>query len=289
MRDGEGRWTQRHTHCPVILFEDLSRYLMRTDRPRRENSQLMLWAHRGLLQEVEMQGQLYGVAVLDTGAAFTSRYHATTGTPGIRVRTISERSLKNAFLLERIAEENPGLDVTTLRAGDTVPLSGGDAFCAMTSSGGTVLVNADINAAQNLQRRFWRRHSEAFRVVARGITLAGGSQLWVPQRLGERQRGALGGYGQLVPTGHKTGSCRWEGLAKAKWNTLAGAVPDEGDEDEGDELLGILDEVLERSGEVIVFFRDPSGVIRPSELWYPSKIFWGIVRQQTAKALRRQA
>jgi hypothetical protein len=288
VRDGQGVWVQKQGHCPVILFEDLSRYRMRTDRPRRENSQLMKWAHRGLLDEVRMQGELYGVSILDTGAAFSSRYHGRSGTPGIRVRTLAEKNLKDAFLLERIARENPGLDVATLTAGDIVPLSGGDTFCVMTKDGGRVLVNADINAAQNLQRRFWTRHGEAFRVVARGITVDG-AQRWVPHQLGERLLGALGGYGQLVPTGHETGSCRWEKLAKVKWSRLAGVFAEESDEEGEDEIGAIVEEALERVGDVVVFFRDPSGVILPADLWYPSQTFWGITRQRTASALRRQS
>ena len=39
--DKDENWEQRFKPCEILLFEDLSRYRMRTDRPRRENSQLM--------------------------------------------------------------------------------------------------------------------------------------------------------------------------------------------------------------------------------------------------------
>jgi len=39
--DKDENWEQRFKPCEIVLFEDLSRYRMRTDRPRRENSQLM--------------------------------------------------------------------------------------------------------------------------------------------------------------------------------------------------------------------------------------------------------
>ena len=65
-RDDNGQWVRDYDPCHLILFEDLSRYRMRTDRPRRENSQLAKWAHRSMLHETEMQGELYGVHVIDT-------------------------------------------------------------------------------------------------------------------------------------------------------------------------------------------------------------------------------
>ena len=48
IRGKGGKWEERFGPCKIVLFEDLSRYRMRTDRPRRENSQLMKWAHRGV-------------------------------------------------------------------------------------------------------------------------------------------------------------------------------------------------------------------------------------------------
>src|SRR4029079_6267760 len=72
-RDHAGRWRRAHPACDLVLFEDLSRYRTLTDRPRRESSRLMLWAHGAMPGEVRMQGELYGVAVADTGAAFSSR------------------------------------------------------------------------------------------------------------------------------------------------------------------------------------------------------------------------
>ena len=52
--DKDENWEQRFKSCEIVLFEDLSRYRMRTDRPRRENSQLMKWAHRGVPAEVKI-------------------------------------------------------------------------------------------------------------------------------------------------------------------------------------------------------------------------------------------
>ena len=52
-----------------------------------------------------------------------------------------------------------------------------------------------------------------------------------------------------------------------------------------DEIAGLAEEALERSGQVTVFFRDPSGEILPANLWYPSISFWSITRQKIAKVI----
>ena len=283
-RDTDGRWVQSYDPCHVILFEDLSRYRMRTDRPRRENSQLMKWAHRAIRHEVEMQGELYGIHVGDTTASFSSRYHAASGAPGIRALTIGKRDLDNPFMMERLAEENKGLDTKELSPGKLVPLSGGDVFCCV-SPAGLVRTNADINAAQNLQRRFWTRHADAFRLVATKVSVEG-EETWVPKTLGKRLVGSLGGHGYLEPTGHETGSCRWVPTSAAKWRKLLGESGDEETPSDVEELAGLEEELLERTGEIVIYFRDPSGAVLPRDLWYPSKTFWGIVKTKTGTALK---
>ena len=58
-------------------------------------------------------------------------------------------------------------------------------------------------------------------------------------------------------------------------------------EDEADELAGLEEAALERSNQIVVFFRDPSGTVLPADLWYPAKTFWSIVKARTASALRK--
>lgn len=284
-RDKSGKWEQRHAPCDVVLFEDLSRYRMRTDRPRRENSQLMRWAHRAVPGEVAMQGMLHGLEIADTSASFSSRFHARTQSPGIRCRSLTKDDLGNPWL--RADLEQLGIDLGTCRAGDLVPREGGEIFACLADSGGLLRIDADINAAQNLQRRFWTRHSTAFRLPC---TLAerNGEAIWMPRPMGKRLFGALGGAGLLVPTGHDTGSCRWE-KQKTRSITRTAAEGDEpafGGEDE-EEIAALMEEAAIESGRVEVFFRDPSGSLMPADLWYPSKTFWGIVRARTVAALKR--
>ena len=286
VRNAAGRWDQRFKPCDLVLFEDLSRYRMRTDRPRRENSQLMRWAHRAVPGEVKMQGELYGIGIADTSAAFSSRYHAGTLTPGIRCRMLSASDLDDEWLREDL-----GIDLATRRAGDLVPRDGGQFFACLRSQGGFLRIDADINAAQNLQRRYWTRHAEAFRLPC-GPGQLDGKEVWVPRTLGPRLLGGLGGSGVLCPTGHDTGSCRWEPASAQRLRSLAVGGDDLAEDPtdiEAEELSGLVEEAEIAAGKVVVFFRDPSGVIWPKGLWYPAKVFWNSVRQRTSAALEREA
>lgn len=306
-RDATGAWVPAYRPCHVVLFEDLSRYRMRTDRPRRENSMLMKWAHRSVPQEVAMQGELYGLLdrrqgrggsrprgfalfgfCMETGAAFSSRYHADTMTPGVRCHALRGEDFDNPAFRDLLQRETPSLAFEDLHPGDLVPLQGGEQFVCLAPSGGLVRVHADINAAHNLQRRFWTQHGDAFRLPTGRVEVSGALN-WVPRALGKRLLGALGGHGCLQPTGHESGSCRWRPLSAAAWRRLAGESPDPADDapgkEEDQELTGLAEEALERSGERVVFFRDPSGVVLPPHLWYPAATFWGIVRQRTVGRL----
>ena len=289
-RNKSGKWEKAYEPCHAILFEDLTRYRMRTDRPRRENRQLMKWAHRAIPVEVEMQAEMYGISVAETGAAFSSRFHAATHTPGIRMHALRSDDVKNEFLIDIIERSNPGTKRDDLKVGQLVQLDGGEIFVCCKDDG-LHQIHADINAAQNLQRRFFTRHGDAFRIVARKV-LVDGSEIWVPRSLGKRLLGGLGGYGFLRPTGHDSGSCRFERADKSHWSRMAGETIPENEglgSEEDEEMARLEEESLELTGEVVVFFRDPSGVILPAELWYPAKSFWSIVKAKTLKVVGQAA
>ena len=284
LRGDTGEWRQQYTPCHAVLFEDLARYRMKSDRPRRENSQLMLWAHRQIPEEVKMQGEVYGINLCHTGAAFSSRYHAATNTPGIRCHPVTVEDLSNEFFRQYVERENPGIAWERLHPGDLIPFSSGELFAYLTGTG-KLIIHADINAAQNLQRRFWTRHAEPFRLPARRMKV-NGAERWLPYRLGKRLLGGLGGYGLLIPTGHESGSCRWSDLTPAQWRNYGGELrKGEPALDDVDAVEEMTEDLLEQSGEVVVFFRDPSGVVLPKGLWYPAKFFWSRVKTQTTQAL----
>ncbi len=283
LRNREGCWEKRYVPCHIVLFEDLSRYRMKTDRPRRENSSLMLWSHRAIPNEVAMQGEIYGLNTCDTSADFSSRYHARTQAPGVRCHALTLGDINDPVFMNILATENPGLDPVKLKVGDLVPLRGGEWFASLKQCRVNT-IHADINAAQNLQRRFWTRHADAFRIPCRKHVI-NDEERWVPKSMGKRLRGSLGSYGWLVPTGHDSGSCRWETITPGRYKSLGGEVQDD-DSIDVDALEDNTDDVLEATGQIVVFFRDPSGEVMPADFWYPAKSFWGMVKAKTVKALK---
>lgn len=67
-----------------IVLEDLSRYLSSQDRPPRENGRLMQWCHRQILAKVKELAEPFGIPVLETPPAYSSRFCSRTGAAGFR-------------------------------------------------------------------------------------------------------------------------------------------------------------------------------------------------------------
>jgi hypothetical protein len=282
LRDDNGQWQKRYGPCQMILFGDLSRFRTKADRPLREHSPLSHWFCRALPAVVEMQGQIYSIQICSIGAAFSSHYHARTHAPGIRCHAVKREDLEDAVFKEILAQQNQELDISAIKAGDLVPLDGGEMF--VSSSGAKIqVVHAHINAAQNLQRRFWTRQGDVFRLPCSKATVNGHAR-WLPQALGKRVVESLGGYGWLVPTGDKSEACRWQPLTPTEWRRL-GRNPWEHHHD-GLEDSSLDGEMELASEDLISFFRDPSGMVLSAELWFPADVYWGLVRSQIAKALR---
>jgi len=288
-------WEQRYEPCRLILFEDLARYRFRTDRPRRENSRLMKWNHRSILAEVEMQAAIYGMSVETVAAGFSSRFHAATGAPGVRCRRLTEDDFDAAGApkdyvvgaLERFGR------AAGLSPGALVPWEGGELFAALRPDGKPVIVNADINAALNLQRRFWTRCGDAYRLPCLRA-LRDGEECWYPQRAGKRLRGALSllgdvgesGYCRLVTAG-RDNAWRAVGASAAEWRRATGSVGSTEDEEGADEVDEALASVpIEADSKRRVFFRDPSGALAGGQ-WLEGKVFWGETRKTVMSALRR--
>ena len=288
-------WVSRFEPCRLILLEDLARYRFHTDRPRRENSQLMRWSHRQIAAEVEMQAELYGIVTGTIGAGFSSRYHARTAAPGCRVRRLSAEDLESPGIRKRldIFCKEVGTTIEALQPGIVVPWDGGQEFFTLGPNGLAVTLHADVNAAQNLQRRFWTRHADAYRISALEVR-QDETTLWYPDRDGVRLRGALAGlvghngYARLVPAADGEGFCL-EAITKAQWRRGTGSQAASGDEKDLGELEAELSEAagedLERGAGRQVFFRDPSGLVLRSDRWYEGKEFWGRVRRRIVATL----
>jgi hypothetical protein len=294
---GKRGWRKAFEPCRLILFEDLARYRFRTDRPRRENSLLMRWTHREIVREATLQAAVFGMVVETTGAGFTSRFHARTGAPGCRTRLITEADFQSPRLREEILQlvGRLGLaDLEMLRPGLRIPWDGGPEFATLDAQGKLVLLQADINAAQNLQRRFWTRHADAIRLSAVEVR-QGGAAWWFPDQEGVRVRGALmqlvggAGYARLVT---RDNGFHLEGISKRQWqNAVQGQTQEETalDDVELEIAAALEDGEFERGSGRMTFFRDPSGNVLSSDLWYEAPVFWSVVQRKIAAALWDQS
>ncbi|MBI5245491.1 MAG: type V CRISPR-associated protein Cas12b, partial [Elusimicrobia bacterium] len=271
----DGKRTQKYKPCSIILLEDLDRYRFRTDRPRFENSKLMQWAHRAIFHEIARQAGLFGIVVGKVGAGFTSRFHAGTGTPGCRCAVVTQDMLRKPWFLKRLEED--GLKPAEVKAGQIIQMEGGKLFCSIESDK-PVLIQADINAAQNLQKRFWTNYAEPFRAVCT-IGQAPGSFIPLLQKRTEKffSGKMLAAVNtdepficELVPS---KGAVRKKPAAEQNSVTL----------DDGRILLHDEDEAA--ATKKTIFFRDPSGALLPKTRWYESKIFWSQVKQRVRKGL----
>lgn len=294
-------WSERFSPCRAILFEDLNRYRFRVDRPRRENSQLMKWNHREIVQEVTLQAELYGFVVETMEAGFSSRYLASTGRPGIRCRRLRESDFNSGVPKPYVLRELENWSDVVLHPGALVPWEGGELFATIGGSGMIHLVNADINAAHNLQRRFWGRCGDAYRISCQKLQHSTceylelvGSRPGKPDSISLRRLGAMQqipGWTQkqmLVSAG-LPGCYTFQdvnGVPRRKWERGSDALANGEIESPEDNMTGSSDD---EAGGRVVLFRDPSGHFFSESIWAEGKVYWGQVRRILAAALSRMA
>lgn len=178
--DVHGEYERFREPADFIVLEDLSRYLSSQGRSRRENSRLMQWCHRAILGKVKELAEPYGIPVLETNAAYSSRFCSRTGVVGFRAveltpadkhkwfwKTQLEQAScpiamkqmdlhrRNALLalketfdqLDELNKDRQGKTPITLLA----PMAGGPIFIPARDE--LPLMQADLNAAANLVLR----------------------------------------------------------------------------------------------------------------------------------------
>lgn len=280
--EAKHKWIQMpYAPCDVILFEDLSRYRFRTDRSPSENRQLMQWSHRELLNTTKMQAEVFGIEVGTIRAEYSSRYDAETGAPGVRCKQVGveDKLLGDASWLLRRAMADHGMNVTDIPVGQLVPIRGGEWFVSpkgYRAEDGVKCIHADINAAHNLQRRFWRR--EIFRVSCHRI-LAEGS--FVADPLWESFTKVYG-KGLFHSKDSQGQVYIYEKGAKliGKRNAVPGSIDLlDGESEEPEEDWGGLGD-----SDRITLFRDLSGHLANGD-WVDGRAFWGRVEGLITKAL----
>ncbi len=303
-------WSRKYEPCRVILFEDLARYRFRLDRPRKENSRLMKWSHRSIIAETQMQAELYGILILTTSAGFSSRYLASSGAPGVRCRYLTTNDFDDGlpkhyvvFELEWMLEKSETRDHTDsqialarmIKPGMLVPWSGGELFATLKldDKNNVHIIHADLNAAQNLQRRFWGRCGDAFRISCIQTDKHGKEVYVLAQQPGLRLLGALqqlnngsSAFHVAASPNSKPGTERYimERSSARKTRIRVSDHDARSGTEESMDTVAAYEE--DRHGSRETFFRDPSGLLFNTKFWIPSKRYWSTVRRKIWKAMR---
>lgn len=79
-----------------IVIEDLSRYRTTQGRAPRENSRLMKWCHRAIRDKLKEMCQPFGIPLIETPAAYSSRFCSRSGVAGFRATELSPSMLNES-------------------------------------------------------------------------------------------------------------------------------------------------------------------------------------------------
>lgn len=167
---------QEVPRCSVIVLEDLSRYRTSQERPRSENSRLMEWAHRKIINKLADMAKPFGITLMLVDPAWSSRFDSRTGVAGIRVKEVKrgfENEMPFAAWRKRVKTNGDPDELATLVEGMMnqfdnipkdaeqdkkrtllIPVEGGERFLpAAPANSGKETLNADKNAAVNIGLR----------------------------------------------------------------------------------------------------------------------------------------
>lgn len=106
--DIHGEYEKFREPVDFLVLENLDRYLASQGRSRGENSRLMKWCHRAILGKLkQLCEQPYGLRVLETPAAYSSRFCSLTSVAGFRAVELTPEDAKEFRWkkhLERLAD-----------------------------------------------------------------------------------------------------------------------------------------------------------------------------------------
>jgi hypothetical protein len=110
-RDVHGEYEKFREPVDFLVLENLDRYLASQGRARNENSRLMKWCHRQILLKLKQLCEPYGLRVLETPAAYSSRFCSRTSVAGFRAVELTPTAAKEKRWtkhLDRLQEEADG-------------------------------------------------------------------------------------------------------------------------------------------------------------------------------------
>lgn len=170
--DRHGQYESFRPPVDLIVIENLSRYRASQGRAHHENSRLMQWCHRQVAHKLVELAEPFGIPVLNTPAAYSSRFCSLTGVVGFRAIEVassdrgkfrwrrllheadsqgvnaSEEAQWVTELFRRLDELNHGRDKGVMRT-LLAPQSDGPIFVRAVA-GPHEFMQADLNAAINL-------------------------------------------------------------------------------------------------------------------------------------------
>jgi hypothetical protein len=95
-----------------IVIEDLSRYRTSQGRAPRENSRLMKWCHRAIRDKLKQLCEPFGLPLVETPAAYSSRFCSRTGVAGFRATELSGDPLQDPKWRWRVRKPEEGKEET---------------------------------------------------------------------------------------------------------------------------------------------------------------------------------
>ena len=100
--DIHGEYERFRAPVDFIVLEDLARYRASQGRARRENTRLMQWSHRAVLGKLKELAELYGIPVVETNAAYSSRFCSRTGVVGFRAVELTPSRGQDRYRQEKL-------------------------------------------------------------------------------------------------------------------------------------------------------------------------------------------
>lgn len=272
-----------HRSAHVLVYEDLSRYRMRADRPKNENSGLARWSHRSILKYAQHIGGLFGVPIATVSAAYSSRFCHCCGAPGCRavqfnpawleqewMRRIREssdvRDLRMKSLANKVHQrlmEKPNA-YSCMEDWPWVLRDGGTHFVCSNSRCSTNIkpVNADENAAANIG--FWfLRGLDEFRI---NIDVSG------------KPTKSL----RILPINRFVSD---ESSGVVFWRAATDSDGPKKKDKKSSDMDGEEEDSNEQETGGTWLFRDPSGNSFSAHRWYEPKWFWNEVSRYSANGI----
>ena len=143
-----------------VVLENLSSYKTSISKERKENTTLMLWAHRQLTAKIQqLLEEVFGIPVLYAHAPFTSRFDSMTSAPGFRPGRLDQRVLDKWKTDEKADDKTREIYRVYEKFYHQlpqnvylyIPSDKGEYFVAAPLQGqNPILRNADKNAAVNI-------------------------------------------------------------------------------------------------------------------------------------------